>query len=286
MSSSVPRFGVVIYTHNRVDDARINMEIIRSLWTTSGLFKTPIPIVHAFNGDKQWWPKRYLEDVLVRQKNPGHFQGASELIDAGLSRMHKQFPDVSYVLVLAADTWMTKPSAAARILSTMVREQQYLATSAWNAPKHLEMKEVGIATDCLFLHLPWAYRFGMLPIGYEEFWNRHSEMILYAGANSVMLEKLAFARFKQALWRDPSLKLSMLHKIRARLLELRERGRVHARIRRDGTWERTHHFPKIGLLTHHDAIAKHRIFKNVKNVSGPTIERFLKTKKLRVYPTT
>ena len=41
--------GFLINTHNRVDDSRINMDLIRDLWQNSKLFGE-IKIVHAFNG--------------------------------------------------------------------------------------------------------------------------------------------------------------------------------------------------------------------------------------------
>jgi hypothetical protein len=60
--------GVLIYTYNRTDDAKINMDIIRNVWEKSKYFEK-IKIVHAFNGEKSWYAKKYLENDLVVMKN-------------------------------------------------------------------------------------------------------------------------------------------------------------------------------------------------------------------------
>ena len=60
--------GILIYTHNRIDDAKINMEIVRNVWQKSGLFPGA-KVVHTFNGKKEWYPEKYLEDDLIVLKN-------------------------------------------------------------------------------------------------------------------------------------------------------------------------------------------------------------------------
>lgn len=74
--------GILIYTYNRIDDAKINMEIIKNVWQADDYFEN-LEIIHAFNGKKEWYEKKYLEDKLVRIRNTWHFQGASDLIDVG-----------------------------------------------------------------------------------------------------------------------------------------------------------------------------------------------------------
>lgn len=77
--------GVVICTNKRIDDAKINMELVRNVWRGTG----PVRIVHSYNGDPAAYPDKYLEDDLVVTSNPGHFQGAGDLIDAGVAEMEK-----------------------------------------------------------------------------------------------------------------------------------------------------------------------------------------------------
>lgn len=67
--------GCVIYTYNRINDARINQELTREILGKSkklgGVF-----IVHAYNGEESFGYQRYLEDKLITLKNRGHFKGA------------------------------------------------------------------------------------------------------------------------------------------------------------------------------------------------------------------
>src|SRR3989338_6988898 len=93
------KIGVLIYTYNRTDDARINMEIIRNTWQKSEMLKDVV-IVHAFNGEKEWWPEEYLEDELLYLPNPGHYAGAALLIDEGIKTFQNKFQDVDYVIIL------------------------------------------------------------------------------------------------------------------------------------------------------------------------------------------
>ena len=109
------KIGFLIYTYNRIDDAKINMEIIRDIWTKSKLF-SDIRIVHAYNGEKEWHPKKYLEDDLIFMKNPGHFQGAAELIDAGIKKFQEKYKNIDYVIVTAPDTWLIRPEYINKII--------------------------------------------------------------------------------------------------------------------------------------------------------------------------
>lgn len=58
--------GVLIYTYNRIDDAMVNMDIIRNIWEKSKYFED-VKIIHSFNGEKSWYPKKELEEVGNRK---------------------------------------------------------------------------------------------------------------------------------------------------------------------------------------------------------------------------
>src|SRR3989338_8234397 len=92
-----PKVGVLMYTYNRTDDAFINMEIIRNTWKESEVLKDVV-IVHSFNGEKEWWPGKYLEDELLYLENPGHFAGAELLINEGVKTFQTKHLDVDYVI--------------------------------------------------------------------------------------------------------------------------------------------------------------------------------------------
>ena len=72
---------VLIYTYDRIDDAKINQEIILKNWTPDQGFKD-IKITHVFNGKRSWWSDKYLEDDLIYlDSNPDHFRGAELMMN-------------------------------------------------------------------------------------------------------------------------------------------------------------------------------------------------------------
>jgi GT2 family glycosyltransferase len=184
------KIGVVIYTYNRVDDARINMEIVREVWGKSKLFKS-IKIVHTYNGEKEWYPKKYIEDVVVRTKNTGHFSGASKLIDIGISTLQKRYKKLDYVVVLAADTWVIRPLYIANTLKKMNKNREYIATCPWNSKtKKDPIWKLGqLATDMFVVDAVWAKKYKLFPFNYADFFKKYGELVEYQGKN-VFLENI------------------------------------------------------------------------------------------------
>ena len=146
------KIGVLIYTYNRTDDAKINMELICNVWQKNKYFRD-IEIIHAYNGNEKWYPKKYLENKLIRMKNSWHFQGAADLIDAGIKKFKA---DVDYVIILAADTWLIKPVYVERLLEKMKKDNLYIATCPWGLPERNELKDVGMAVDFFIVDLKSA----------------------------------------------------------------------------------------------------------------------------------
>jgi len=171
------KIAVVIYTYNRVEDAKINMEIIRNVW--SGSKKLEIKIIHCFNGKKLWYSKKYLEDDLIYLKNSGHFRGASELIDAGINIVEKKYKDTDYTIVLASDTWLIKPNYLEKVLEKMESENKYLASCPWGLPKRNDLRDVGMAVDFFVINSKLAKKYKMFPVDYEDFFSKYSDLFFY-----------------------------------------------------------------------------------------------------------
>lgn len=278
------KIGVVIYTYNRIEDAKINMEIIHSLWQDSGLFDD-IKIVHAFNGKSFWWPGKYLEDKLVIIKNNlSHFEGAANLIDAGVLALYKNYGSkIDYCIVLAADTWLINLEFVHKIIFKMIEDNQYLATCPWGLPERNEFRDVGMATDFFIFNLGWTIKNKMFPLNYSNFRKRYVDFLYYLGQKNIMLEKLAFSRFMTALFNSCHNNNAMLFKINSKINIIKEREPVHLKINKDGFWERRHYWPKIGLITHHEPEVKRKILKRYKDINGQAISKLLQSKNLSYY---
>lgn len=273
--------GVLLYTYNRIDDAKINMEIIRNYWSKRSALRN-VTIVHAFNGEKEWYPKRYLEDDVVRIKNSWHFQGASDLLDAGMARFKKEYPDIDYIIVLAADTWLVEPAYLERMIQTMQKEEKWLATCPWGLPDRNEMADVGIAVDCFILDAQRAHAHDMFPIDYGAFFEKYEDLFLYRAASTVMLEKLLLARYIKAVSRTEASGAFLRKKAFEKILRMTDREPVHTKIDKQGHWIRTMYWPRMGLVTHHDPSPKKEILATYK-ISGDAVSKLLRTDDLSYF---
>lgn len=269
------KIATIIYTYNRIEDAKINMEIIRNVWLKSKKLETKI--IHCFNGQKSWYPKKYLEDDLIYLKNSGHFLGASELIDAGMNLVEKKYKNIDYIIVLASDTWLIKLDYLEKILLQMESGNKYLASCPWGFPKRNDLRDVGMAVDFFILNNKWARKYKMFPIDYGNFFDKYSDLFFYQGWN-VTLEKLMLGRFIQAIFRESKINVGLKQYAYSKFLNLTDRNPVHSHIDKDGCWIRKMYWPKMGLLTHHEALPKKQILIKAKITRGKSVQRLLQSK--------
>ena len=274
--------GVLIYTYNRIDDAMINMDIIKNVWEKSKYFEN-VKIVHSFNGQKDWYPKKYLENDLVIKKNSWHFQGASDLIDAGIRTFQKKYKNIDYVIVLASDTWLVKPSYIEKIINKMKKDNLRLATCSWGLPQRNNMGDVGMAVDFFIIDLKWATKYRMFPIDYVNFYKKYGELLLYKRGGNVMLEKLLYARYLKAVSREEDFGGIATKVAKEKLLRLEDREPIHSHVDEKGSWIRNMYWPVIGLLSHHDPAPKREILRENNIVAGKNIEKLLKSEDLSYY---
>lgn len=273
---ALPKVGVIIYTFDRIEDARINQEIIRKVWPQAGL--VDVTVVHAYNGHVQWYPKKYLEDSIIRRSNPGHFQGAAELIDTGAACFKNHYPNTEYVIVLAADTWCVKPSYIAGLIKQMAEDGLPLATCAWNRPGLRGLAETGCATDFFIYDQRWASQYMLFPIKYQQFRKKYGELLLYYRGSNVSLEKLFFARFIQALDRIDPKDVGRRDLALQKILRMKEREPIHA-----NTWQRHGYNAASGTISYHEPSQKRRLLKRLKVTAGPALQKLLDSKNLEYY---
>ncbi len=273
-----------MYTYNRVDDARINMEIIRSIWSKIPLFKDLV-LVHAYNGDKSWWPEKYLEDELLYLENSGHFTGAELLLNEGVKVFSEKYSDVDYVITLAPDTWCLKPEYLEKIIISMQKEEKYLATCAWGTKEKDNMFNIGMALDLNIFNLKWATQYKLFPLRFTEFVEKYSE-VFYYDDRIIFLERVFALRFRQAVVRSLNLPSENLEKKAVKMFIHRmvEREPVHidkqSWFNRKG---RKMYWSKIGLVTYHEPEPKKAIIKNLKVSIGKHADRLISSKDLSYY---
>jgi len=280
--------AVLVSTHDRIDDARINMEIVRAAWPQEF---ANVALVHAHNGRPGGWTP-YLEDVLV-DVAPGqsHFTGAGDLLDAGLAAIARDLPDVQHVVCIAADSWLYRPEGVRAIVDDMRRDNLRLAAASWEVADdaHGVRRErgdptllpgAGLSTDAFVIDLPWALEFGMLPLNTTGFFATNGAMLNYL-QEIVLLEKYLEGRYLGAVrtqlqrtrWPKDGWGSEGLRRARAMLRLIHERPIDPA-----GITAPSHkgHWPDLGLITIEDPIIKRAEVRNVEGLrGGPVLERFL-----------
>ena len=274
--------GVLIYTYNRIEDAKINMEIIRNYWTKSSLIND-IKIVHSFNGNKNWYAKKYLEDDLIRMKNSSHFQGASEMIDSGIKKIKEKYKNLDYVIVLASDTWLVKINYLESLLKKMRKKELYLATCPWDISGRNSLFDVGMSVDFFIIDFKWIKKYKMFPINYKKFFDKYWELLLYVRGSNVSLEKLMVVKYLKAIFRQHNNNLALKFLGESKILNLKDRSPVHYNADKNGFSIRKKYWPKMGLLTHHEPLPKQKILKQMKISEGKYIGKLISSNNLSYY---
>ena len=276
------KIAIVIYTYDRTDDAKINQEIIRQVWGKSGFFED-IKIVHTYNGLPNWYPQKYLEDSLVTTTNPGHFQGASDLLDTGYDEVLKQNWDVDYVVFLAADTWIVKPNFINLVINEMLEKKLYLATCAWGGlPDKPGNIISACAVDFFIVDNHWCKKSDVFPLDYAFFYNKYFDLFYYQGG-SPSVERLFMSHFLKAIHLETKSDVEFVVKAKEKIRVIFEREPVHEFIDQKGLYVRKMYWPEIGLLTHHNPKDRQAVYKELDLQPGKFSKTFTESKSLDYY---
>ncbi len=307
-----PLLGVVISTHDRVDDARINLEIVNALWSK----RFDLRIVHAYNGAPERWTTNGAEDnyKTIRRRNLGHFAGAVDLMEVGMLALAGEHHDClcrdcvrrdregiegiappSYAVHMSADTWLTNPDYLAGVIGEMGHGEKRLASCAWGNELDDNPWTLGLALDFCVVDLAWAFRYGMLPLHYEDFREKYEELVHYLGSN-VYPERVLALRFLQALRNEtPSISDNTMREAgNAALLRMSEREPVHRTVpleyklcpspRLFKPAGRDTRNEEIGLYSGHDAKGKQDVIRKLGLAKiGPHATRLAEARDLSYY---
>lgn len=122
------KIASIIITYNRIREAKAQMDIIRKLWQPQF---SKIDIYHEFNGNKNWYPKKYKEDYLHRHKPMPHFIGANHMLNQGFKHVLESGEKYDYIITTSADVWFYDQRKLKRILLQCHKRKIQLVTSLW-----------------------------------------------------------------------------------------------------------------------------------------------------------
>ncbi len=139
-----PTVVVCITSHNRVDCARINMEIIKLN------FPKKWPVIHACSDTSY---EQYIEDFLVKCEPQPLQMGALNLIKKSIEKANTEFsPD--YFVHLEADTWVMNQEIIDRYIEILDKKPSaIIASSSWSYDKSIKWKNSKKKIKRLFYYL-------------------------------------------------------------------------------------------------------------------------------------
>jgi hypothetical protein len=136
--------AVCITTFNRVDCARINMEIIKLNYANQW------PIVHACS-DKSY--KKYIEDILVKCEPKALQAGAFDLLKNSILTATETY-NPEYIVHLEADTWLMNQDFIEKYITLLSKNPNaIIASSSWSFDKSDKWKNSGSLTKKLKYYL-------------------------------------------------------------------------------------------------------------------------------------
>lgn len=244
----------LIYTYDRVIDAKIQMEIVRNIYEKE-LWK--IFIVHSYNWDKNWYKNKYLEDKLIRSKNPGHYQWASDLIDLWIKEFEKLKLD--YIIISASDTWLLNINFLKNTLLLMKKENKSLFSCPWWTPNINDFRDVWMATDFFIIDLKWEKKYKMFPVNYKKFYDKNIDLLRYLWKWNISYEKLLFSKFINSCYLEVKSENLLRNHTYNKLLIFKERVPVHI----NEEWERKMEWKDILFFTNHNIEEKKSMLKDL-----------------------
>ena len=125
VAASTASTVVCLTSHNRIDCARINQELIKLN------YRQPLPIVHA-SSSADYTP--CLEDRLVRCPPRPMAEGAIALLQRAMQVAAEDL-GAEYLVHLEADTWLMDESVIHRLVARMRAERALLCASGWGVSR-------------------------------------------------------------------------------------------------------------------------------------------------------
>lgn len=246
----------LIYTYNRVTDARMSQELIRSVFDKDNAIRKTF-IVHSYNGLDEFGYSQYLEDVLIKRTNLGHYKGAIDLINSGLETIKKD-ESIDYCIVLAADTWIVNSKKTLEIIDVMKEENKFIATSAWGSKEYNSIIRQGFAQDFFIIDVNWLRLSHFYPIDYQGYLDKFQDISFAIGQGSILPLELAISYYWQKyfsnIYQDYGFKMHLEDKI----YRIKEREPIHI------NGERNMEYPEIGLYTYHEIEPKIKLIQKLK----------------------
>lgn len=249
------KLWVNIYTYDKIQEACIQMEIIRKLRSK---YFSEIIIVHTYNWNKNDYKEKYLEDELIYMENPWHYEWAANMMDKWVECLLKY--DLDYIMINASDVRRIKPESIMNIIQNMQDSWKVLWTCPWSFkwPNENIRRWVWLACDTLILDAKWEKEYKIFPLKWKDFYDKYVDFIRYLWKNNVLVEALLASKYVSACWKLKMRSNSELWLIADNLIYF-IKERIPTLI---STTQRKFDTPELWLYTNHDLWVKKEILKS------------------------
>jgi hypothetical protein len=177
--------------------------------------------------------------------NPGHFEGAVNLINKGILKAQELRFD--YLIVTASDTWLTNKNYIDNIIIEMRNNSQYLACSSWGTPENESIFRVGFSMDFFIIDINWQKSTGLFPLDYKSYLDRFIDYNFAMGGTYLIPER-AFSYYWLKYWSSIYKDNLLSYQAKKHIRRICEREPIHF----DSNWIRKMEWKDLGIYTIHD----------------------------------
>lgn len=181
------KLAYIVITYDKLEHAKLQIESIRNSWQDDKRIES-MYIAHIYNGSQDF--KGFgLEDTLIKTHNPGHYEGASNMIDLGVDHILNLKSDFDLLLVASADVYFVKPSLVIDRLFDMIIKDKKICTTIWSLmPFCLATEFFAITPDCAK---------SVFPLRYSSHYN-HKETLRFQQDGYPAVEKLMYEKYLES----------------------------------------------------------------------------------------
>lgn len=259
---------ICITTHNRIDCARINMEIIKLN------FDNNWPIVHACSNVKY---KKYLENKLVICDEQKLQKGAFNLLKKSFEAANFLYAP-EFIVHVEGDTWLMNQNIIMKYITLLKKSpNKYIAASSWSFDKTYKWKK----SHCLLKRI--KYQLGKLSkkagLNFHIGWKNTFSTQFFIIRNTKIVNEALFniEEPKDTDYIEKYLYQSLVKKLgRNIFIRMVEREPVHPQ-HRDFCND-------LELFSQHNPIEKKEVLQNYPNLRhGKFMNKLLNSKNLNYY---
>ncbi len=181
------QIAYLICTNSRLKQAQLQMDLIKTVYSEQPLLSN-IDIFHAYN-DK---PEKYIEHREVDKviiENRGLYDGAADLINAGIKKILGSKKKYDFIIVASADVAFIDADAIVEALKALQSKKYVIAGSVW-------FFQPAFSTEFFIVEAEFAR--SIFPINIDKYREKH-KLLSEASKTKINFPILEWATFSSLI---------------------------------------------------------------------------------------